>query len=309
MSLGIIANQEPRSDTPAALSGRSLIDRYWRRNGCVDPLPRPPRTISSEELSVLPTIATAMGSRPSTNHSYLTPIKDTFRGLRKIKSSISSRLKPGQERGAAEDTGSVSISSSSALSVPNATWLSVSATTEVPRAALAALPRPRSAPHSNVSAIHIGDLNRTQMLTHEPHSPLSITVEAPAGPLDQEQNSGPRADIAPPIHANPAFLDALKEYEEKLSDEERKEFDPTTAASPQSLLSAALQLDTDHRERSSSRSLACRVKKILESMDRFMGVLCIAIQHSPEVSSLVVGGIRCILDVRSLLTHPPPLPA
>ena len=44
-------------------------------------------------------------------------------------------------------------------------------------------------------------------------------------------------------------------------------------------------------------SLATRVAKVLQCIKQFMGSLAIFIQHHPEISSLVVGGVNCILTV------------
>ena len=44
-------------------------------------------------------------------------------------------------------------------------------------------------------------------------------------------------------------------------------------------------------------SLTSRVEKVLQCVKTFMGSLSIFIQQSPEISSLVVGGINCILTV------------
>ena len=51
-----------------------------------------------------------------------------------------------------------------------------------------------------------------------------------------------------------------------------------------------------------SESLTSRVEKVLQCLKRFMGSLTIFIGHSPEISSLVVGGVNCILVVGTLLT-------
>ena len=40
-----------------------------------------------------------------------------------------------------------------------------------------------------------------------------------------------------------------------------------------------------------------RVQKMMDCINQFMGPLAIFIQHSPEISSLVVGGLSCILMV------------
>ena len=46
-----------------------------------------------------------------------------------------------------------------------------------------------------------------------------------------------------------------------------------------------------------SSSLTARVEKVLQCIKYFMSSLSIFIQHHPEVCSLVVGGVNCILTV------------
>lgn len=46
-----------------------------------------------------------------------------------------------------------------------------------------------------------------------------------------------------------------------------------------------------------SSSLSDRVQKVLGFIRQFMTSLSICIQHSPEISSLVVGGVNCVLSV------------
>ena len=71
----------------------------------------------------------------------------------------------------------------------------------------------------------------------------------------------------------------------------------TNSASPGALIDCVAQLDEKHAQKSRARKLADRTQKILQAIDQFMGATSICIQHSPEISSLVVGGLRCILDV------------
>ena len=56
-----------------------------------------------------------------------------------------------------------------------------------------------------------------------------------------------------------------------------------------------------NRKRLISSSLVDRVGKVLECVKHFMGSLGIFIQHNPEISALVVGGVNCVLMVGNLL--------
>ena len=98
---------------------------------------------------------------------------------------------------------------------------------------------------------------------------------------------------------NPAFLEALREYEDELSDEDRAEFQRYAPGSASSLMKKVAEWDAHHAEKSDSRQLVLRVKKILDGIELFMNTTFICIQHDPHGSSLVVGAIRFILDVSS----------
>ena len=52
-----------------------------------------------------------------------------------------------------------------------------------------------------------------------------------------------------------------------------------------------------------SRSLTTRVENVLQCVKGFMGSLGIFIQHNPEISALVVGGVNCILTVGTSSTY------
>lgn len=55
--------------------------------------------------------------------------------------------------------------------------------------------------------------------------------------------------------------------------------------------------DVMHKENSSFRPHTERLSKFLGLLDRFMGGVAIGIQASPEVSSLVVGAVRIVIDL------------
>ncbi|KAF8544606.1 hypothetical protein BDD12DRAFT_872574 [Trichophaea hybrida] len=91
------------------------------------------------------------------------------------------------------------------------------------------------------------------------------------------------------ILKNSIFLEALKRYQHSLSEEERKDFNLATNTTPDSLIQAVKEWDDTHAEKSSSRRAVGRVEKILKGVDQFMNVMCICIQHNPNISALVLG--------------------
>lgn len=70
--------------------------------------------------------------------------------------------------------------------------------------------------------------------------------------------------------------------------------------SPHQLIDKVKKLDEDHKQGSLSRRLSPGIEKTLNAINRFMDCLSIMIQHSPEISALVVGGFKCILLVGSI---------
>ena len=87
---------------------------------------------------------------------------------------------------------------------------------------------------------------------------------------------------------NKALQTAIQKYE-GLSDDDKAAF----LSAPNVI--ERLQ-EMQHNGKISS-SLTTRVEKVLQCIKNFMGSLGILIQQSPEISSLVVGGVNCILTV------------
>ena len=86
-----------------------------------------------------------------------------------------------------------------------------------------------------------------------------------------------------------SFQKAIQEYMEKLSDDDKTAF----LSAP----NVIERLQEMQYKPLISSSLTARVEKVLQCVKGFMGSLGIFIQHSPEISSLVVGGVNCILTV------------
>ncbi|KAH9862833.1 hypothetical protein J1614_010926 [Plenodomus biglobosus] len=63
------------------------------------------------------------------------------------------------------------------------------------------------------------------------------------------------------------------------------------------LLSRVRTYDAAHKSESSFRPHAERLSKFLDLLNRFMGGVAIGIQASPEVSTLVVGSVRIVIDL------------
>ena len=90
-----------------------------------------------------------------------------------------------------------------------------------------------------------------------------------------------------------ALQKAIQEYISKLSNDDKAAF--------QSAPDIIERLDEmQHKSKTPiPSSLATRAERVLQCIKYFMGSLSIFIQQSPEISSLVVGGVSCILSVGS----------
>ena len=90
---------------------------------------------------------------------------------------------------------------------------------------------------------------------------------------------------------------AIQEYVEDLSDDDKAAFQ-----SVPDIMERLKEMQSNSKLRISG-SLTTRLEKVFQCVKRFMSSLAIFIQHSPEISSLVVGGVNCILMVDITFIH------
>jgi plasmid maintenance system antidote protein VapI len=69
------------------------------------------------------------------------------------------------------------------------------------------------------------------------------------------------------------------------------------AIDEQALLSKVKEYDVTHCNQSSYRPYAERLSKVLGLLDRVMGGVAIGIQANPEISAVVVGSVRIVIDL------------
>ena len=93
-----------------------------------------------------------------------------------------------------------------------------------------------------------------------------------------------------------AFKKAVEQYTKNLSDDDKKAFHSFNSGSDVMAEICNLNNETDKIRVTNAHSE--RVQKILNCIKQFMGTLSIFIQHSPEFSSLAMGGVNCVLLVR-----------
>ena len=95
---------------------------------------------------------------------------------------------------------------------------------------------------------------------------------------------------------NEAFLQAIQEYINNLSNDDKVAFQSAT-----DVMEKLEELQKGKSRTSNSHHTHMqkvqKVQKVLQSVKQFLVSISICIQHNPEVSSLVVGGLHCILMV------------
>lgn len=86
---------------------------------------------------------------------------------------------------------------------------------------------------------------------------------------------------------NPTELESFKIAQQNISADE--------------LLSKVKSLDNAYNQTSTSRRYAGPLTEVFQIINQFMRGVAIGIQASPEISSLIVGGVRIVIDVSVLL--------
>ena len=100
------------------------------------------------------------------------------------------------------------------------------------------------------------------------------------------------------ISRNAAFADALQQHLFKLSPVESAAFRTShQSLTPEVILSKVKAYDQAHNRGSASRKCSEKVDKSLRILNQFLASIAIAIQSNPDISSLIVGGLKLIVDV------------
>ena len=97
-----------------------------------------------------------------------------------------------------------------------------------------------------------------------------------------------------PVMRDETLQQAIQEYVGDLSDDDKAAFQ----SAPD--IMKRIQGLQDNGKLLISSPLMTRVENVLQCVKSFMGSLAIFIQHSPQISSLVIGGVNCILTVGTL---------
>jgi hypothetical protein len=104
--------------------------------------------------------------------------------------------------------------------------------------------------------------------------------------------------LASATSRSPLLEEALAKTLGKLSEGEKAAFlQASKTIDQRTLLLGVRTYDAAHKSESFFRPHAERLSKFLDLLNRFMGGVAIGIQASPEVSSLVVGSVRVVIDL------------
>jgi hypothetical protein len=131
----------------------------------------------------------------------------------------------------------------------------------------------------------------------QPSSSIGHTAQFTAPHVSSTPSSQvTSANIA--ASGNIALQQAIKTYLDKIPDAEKKVFQEAAKnISEDNILSKVRDYDNTHGKSSAFRPHAERLSKFLDLLNRFMGGVAIGIQAYPEISSLVVGAVRIIIDL------------
>jgi hypothetical protein len=99
-------------------------------------------------------------------------------------------------------------------------------------------------------------------------------------------------------HRNLALELAIQRHIDKLPEPDRDAFRAASKnINEYDLLAQSQEWDAQHALDSSFRPQAERLSKLLRLLDRFMGGIAIGIQANPDLSAIIIGGIRIVIDL------------
>jgi hypothetical protein len=125
--------------------------------------------------------------------------------------------------------------------------------------------------------------------------PSSCAVQ-PAHASSTQVSQGTSTTTA--ASGNRALELAIERYLCNLTDAEKEAFRKAERSIDENnLLSRVRECDDAHKQSSIFRPQAARLEKFLNLLNRFMGGIAIGIQAYPEISSLVVGAVRIVIDL------------
>ena len=151
--------------------------------------------------------------------------------------------------------------------------------------------------HGTHAGLHEGKKKKGEKKRGISPTPLEPTPCPPSTPPDVPgaHASSPETPTAPVPGTNEAFQIAVQAYiNDRLPADVKQDFQ-----SPSEIMRTPQMMQDHPSGMHVSSSVSARVKKVLEGLRHFTGSVAICIQHSPQISSFVIGGVNYILVVRT----------
>lgn len=101
---------------------------------------------------------------------------------------------------------------------------------------------------------------------------------------------------------NAAFLEAWRIHWMDLDESEMVEWSFRDVKSPLKVQKTIEDMDKLHRQNSVSRKIAAKSLRFLQALETLMSGAAIGIQSYPDVSAIVVGIVRVVINVCRLVT-------
>ncbi|KAF8477492.1 hypothetical protein BDZ91DRAFT_844127 [Kalaharituber pfeilii] len=205
-------------------------------------------------------------------------VKDIFSGAR--SKSPQSRL--------IQQSPALTASTRSSSSLP------VPSTSSSLQTTVATIPLVGIGPHGVSSSSHstLQHLGPNNTISQTPNAASLVTSNAATG-------SWSNMVVQPmtSLHVSAGdeiFQEQLSQCQNTLTEVQKKAF---LGASATSILDMIAELNNQHSQNSTTRKYVTKLKSFLQVTDSYMNTLKIAIQHSPNVSSLIVGGLQFFIDI------------
>lgn len=146
---------------------------------------------------------------------------------------------------------------------------------------------PTNTPGTTIPSTNIGIVSSSALAA----GPANAT-----GPQPLIQASNFQTPAIPIPVKNEAFQKAIQEHVDNLSDDDKVAFQSATDVI-QKLGELQRGKSRIFRSQTSETTYIQKVQRVLQCVKQFIGSIAICIQHSPQISALVVGGLNCILSV------------
>lgn len=143
---------------------------------------------------------------------------------------------------------------------------------------------------------------RSKSAAHSVHQDYSSSRAQPVAPQPippatlTQASQGISASIT--ASENQPLELAIRRHLAQIPEAEKEAFRKASKSIDEgNLLLRARECDEAHKQNSSFRPQAERLSKFLGLLNRFMGGIAIGIQAQPEISALVVGAVRIVIDL------------